>query len=271
MKTRTRLAALAALLALAAPVAQAQYHRGGPVEMSIVDRDHGGELPQYAHRGQRWIPGTPGHRYAVRLTNHSRERVLVVLSVDGVNAIDGRTANPGQGGYVLEPYQTTEVAGWRKSMRDVAQFYFADFGDSYAARTGRPHDVGVIGIAVFEEARRMRIPPPRIYQPYGGAADAQSAPAAPASAEAAPSMAKSRSQELGTGHGYREYAPVSRTGFVRASHRPLQVTEVRYDDARALAAQGIVPHRGVYDRYDDRRRGPRAFPGGFVPDPPRGW
>lgn len=276
MKTATRLAALAALLVLAAPVAQAQYHRG-PVEMSIVDRDHGGELPQYRHRGQHWVPGTPGHRYAVRLTNHSHERVLVVLSVDGVNAISGRSAHPGQGGYVLEPWQTTEVAGWRKSMRDIAQFYFADFGDSYAARTGRPHDVGVIGIAVFEEARRMRLPPPHVYRPYGSPADAQSAPAAPAAESAAPSMAKSRAQELGTGHGYREYAPVSRTGFVRASPHPVQVTEVRYDDARALAAQGIVPDHGYYDRYDgyDRygrsRRGPRAFPGGFVPDPPRGW
>lgn len=271
MKTRTRLAALAALFALAAPAVQAQYHRGGPVEMSIVDRDEGGELPQYAHRGQRWVPGTPGNRYAVRLTNHSPERVLVVLSVDGVNAISGRTANPGQGGYVLEPWQTTEVAGWRKSMRDIAQFYFADFGDSYAARTGRPHDVGVIGVAVFDEARHVRLPPPRIYQPRHGAADAQSAPSAPAAAgSGAPTMAKSRAQELGTGHGYREYAPVSRTGFVRSSPHPVQVTEVRYDDARALAAQGIVPHRGYYDRYD-RSRGPRAFPGGFVPDPPRGW
>lgn len=262
MKTRAAFA-IALTLAVAAPLAQAQTHRG-PVELSIVDRDGGGELPQYAHRGQRWVPGTPGHRYAVRLTNHGPSRVLVVLSVDGVNAISGQTADTGQGGYVLEPWQTTEVAGWRKSMRDVAQFYFSDFGDSYAARTGRPHDVGVIGIAVFEEARRL--PPTRVYAPqprHGRDAAAEAAPAAPASA---PEMAQSRAQELGTGHGRREYAPVSRTGFVRASRHPVQVVELRYDDARALAARGIGPWRGHRDRDE-----PRAFPGGFVPDPPRGW
>lgn len=269
MKNPSRIAALALVLTLAMPAAHAQAHRDdGPVRLSIVDRDAGDTLPQYAHRGQRWVPGTPGHRYAVRLTNRSPERVLVVLSVDGVNAISGQTAAGDQGGYVLEPWQTTEVAGWRKSMRDVAQFYFADFGDSYAARTGRPLDVGVIGIAVFEEARR--VPPPRVYlprpRPYGEreAADAAAAPAAPA---AAPEMAKSRAQELGTGHGHREYAPVSRTGFVRASRHPVQVVEVRYDDERALASRGIVPwHGSRYGRHE-----PRAFPGGFVPDPPRGW
>lgn len=269
MTARTRLLlATTLLLAATAGAAQAQFHRGhGPVELSIVDRDAGHELPQFPARGQVWVPGTPGHRYSVRLTNHSPERVLVVLSVDGVNAISGQTAHTGQGGYVLEPYQTTEVAGWRKSMRDVAQFYFADFGDSYATRTGRPHDVGVIGIAVFEEARRL--PPPRVYvpRPYGDREERATAEEAPASAASAPEMAKSRAQELGTGHGRREYAPVSRTGFVRASGRPVQVVEVRYDDERALAARGIVPRR--HHRY--YRDEPRAFPGGFVPDPPRGW
>ena len=267
MTTRLRATTLAALLVLAAPAAQAQYPRHAqPVELSVVDRDQGYQLPQYAHQGQRWVPGTPGHRYAVRLTNRSPERVLVVLSVDGVNAISGQTAAGDQGGYVLEPWQTTEVAGWRKSMRDVAQFYFADFGDSYAARTGRPLDVGVIGIAVFDEARRVRLPPPRVYRPEYERNEAQDA-GAPAAAATAPETAKSRAQELGTGHGEREYAPVSRTGFVRASRNPVQVTEVRYDDARALAARGIGPRRDM-GRHRDA---PRAFPGGFVPDPPRGW
>ena len=64
------------------------------VRLSIVDRDTGAELPQYPGRGQRWIAGAPGHRYAVRLANRSGERVLVVLSVDGVNAVSGQTAHP---------------------------------------------------------------------------------------------------------------------------------------------------------------------------------
>jgi hypothetical protein len=257
---RAALAVAALLAATTAASAQAQWRDSNDrVEMHILDRDAYDDLPQYLYRGQAWVPGTPGHRYAVQLVNRSPSRVLVVLSVDGVNAVTGQTASANQAGYVLEPYATTEVAGWRKSMRDVAQFYFSDIGDSYAARTGRPRDVGVIGIAVFDEARRIPLPP-RVYMPERRAADAPAA-------GAAPPMAQSRAQELGTGHGEREYAPVSRTGFLRAGPRPVQVTEIRYDDAYALAERGIGP--GRYGRRD--RDEPRAFPGGFVPDPPRGW
>lgn len=257
--------AIAVLLAsFVAPASAQDYYRGGQrVELAVIDRDAGDELPQYPFRGQAWVPGTPGHRYAVRLTNRSPERVLVVLSVDGVNAVSGLTADASQAGYVLEPWQSTDVAGWRKSMRDIAQFYFADFGDSYAARTGRPRNVGVIGIAVFDEARWIAVPRPRVYDRVGP----ESAESAASDAAGAPPMASARAQELGTGHGYREFAPVARTGFRRASHTPVQVTEVRYDDGAALAARGIIPHQG----YGYEAPEPRAFPGGFVADPPRRW
>lgn len=249
------LLAAAALLAVAPGAFARGWRDAGPVDMTLIDRDHGGILPRYPHRGQWWVPGTPGHRYAVRLTNRSPDRVLVVLSIDGINAVSGQTAHPGQAGYVLEPWQSTEVAGWRKSMRDIAQFYFTDLRDSYAARTGRPYDVGVIGIAVFAEARRM---PPR----YHDGREPSMAEAPPAAASG-PEMAGSRAQSSGTGHGHREYAPVSRAGFVRASRRPVQIFELRYDDAHALASRGIVPGR----HYGRGRYEPRAFPGGFVPDP----
>src|SRR5690606_22461768 len=83
-------AALLAALACFAPAAFAH------VELAVVDRDDGRWLPQYPHRGDRWLAGVPGHRYAVRLTNTSNERVLVVLSVDGVNAVTGEDADPSQ-------------------------------------------------------------------------------------------------------------------------------------------------------------------------------
>lgn len=245
------------------------------VDMAVVDRDSGQWLTDVRHRGERWIAGTPGHRYGVRLTNTSGERVLVVLSVDGVNAVTGDTAHPSQAGYVLEPWQSSEIAGWRKSYRDVAQFVFTDLPDSYAARTGRPDDVGVIGIAVFTETRPVRydLPSPPIASRGDGRRDSAKA-AAPAAAE---SMARDRdatnqshdqaAQGLGTGHGAREWSPVSRTEFVRASTHPAQVSQLRYDDHATLVARGVLP-RYRHDRRDDR---PRAFPHGFVADPPPRW
>ena len=227
------------------------------VRLDVVDRDAATVLPQYAHRGDAWIAGIPGHRYAVRLANTTGERVLVVLSVDGVNAVTGETAAPGQAGYVLGPWETTEIAGWRKSLDDVAEFLFTDVPDSYAARTGRPADVGVIGIAVFREAPPA---PPIVLQ---GEARAQAKASAPAArAEAATADATAAPQQLGTGHGQRAWSPVGRTHFVRASRSPAQLRQLRYDDAESLAARGILPRAWIAERR------PTAFPGGFVADPP---
>ncbi len=237
------------------------------VELDVIDRDSGQWLPEYGHRGDTWIAGVPGHRYSVRLTNTTGERVLLVLSVDGVNAVTGQTASPSQGGYVLDPWESTEIAGWRKSLDDVAQFLFTDLPDSYAARTGRPDDVGVIGIAVFRERqiRPVYAPMPSPPSASGRAREqAASKAAAPAAADSA--MAESAPQRLGTGHGQREWAPVGQTEFVRASHRPQQVSQLRYDDAQTLAAIGVFPRP-----YPYARTAPRAFPNGFVADPPRDW
>ena len=223
------------------------------VQMTVVDRDSGQWLQEYRHHGRRWIAGAPGHRYGVRLTNATGERVLVVLSVDGVNAVTGETAAPTQAGYVLDPWESAEIDGWRKSLDDVAQFVFTDLPDSYAARTGRPDDVGVIGIAVFREAH-----PVAVYDaPSPLAGDAQRKSAAPA-VEAAP-------QGLGTGHGEREWSPVGQTAFERARDTPDQVACVRYDDEAHLVAMGVLPRhwRAPWARE------PRAFPQAFVPDPPR--
>lgn len=266
----------AAFIAATAATACQPASAGSLVDIDLVDRDTGQWLPEYPHRGRIYVPGEPGHRYAVRLTNTTGERVLVVLSVDGVNAVDGRTAHPSQAGYVLAPWQSTEIAGWRKSLDDVAQFYFTDLPDSYAARTGRPDNVGVIGIAVFRESQPRYYEYPRPYpsSPYSRD-EARAKNAAPAAAErqasgaadAASSEREVAQQRIGTGHGAREWAPVSSTAFVRASSRPTQVTQLRYDDRDNLVAMGILPP--PY-RYWGRDEQPRAFPGAFVADPPNG-
>jgi hypothetical protein len=235
------------------------------VQLDVIDRDRGEQLPAHRHRGDTWIAGTPGHRYGVRLTNTTGERVLVVLSVDGVNAVSGETADPAQAGYVLGPWQSTEIAGWRKSLRDVAQFVFTALPDSYAARTGRPDHVGVIGIAVFREAPAYAYPPappPAVARGADSAARAPAAAQESAAADGYGAQQQSQAQRIGTGHGAREWAPVSRTGFERASRRPAQVTQLRYDAPERLVALGILPRPHWW-----QPRVPRAFPTGFVPDP----
>ncbi|MEO6102419.1 MAG: hypothetical protein ABIP44_02125 [Pseudoxanthomonas sp.] len=242
------------------------------VDVSVVDRDTGEWLREYPHHGDTWVAGTPGNRYAVRLSNTTGERVLVVLAVDGVNAVSGQTASPSQAGYVLEPWESTEVAGWRKSLDDIAQFVFTDLGDSYAARTGRPRNVGVIGVAVFQESRPRYHPTPAPSVAREGEYrrdEAKSATAAPAASGMAREPAADRSrQSMGTGHGQREWSPVGQTSFVRATRNPAQVSELRYDDNARLMALGVIPRDYLYPHRDRRDTAPRAFPNGFVADPP---
>lgn len=256
------------------------------VRVDIVDRDRDRWLPALAFDGESWIAGVPGHRYGVRLTNTSGERVLVVLSIDGVNAVTGQTAHPAQTGYVLAPWQSAEINGWRKSHADVAAFVFTAVDDSYAARTGRPGNVGTIGVAVFRERGwRYEAPvaaPPAPAPPVARNGDRTGLHAhrdADASAARPESSAAERGatdhaagygqarQQIGTGHGAREWSPAGQTSFVRASRHPVQVSQLRYDAPDALAARGILPHGW----RDPGARRPQAFPGAFVPDPPGQW
>ncbi|MGA6539706.1 hypothetical protein ACPEH7_16395 [Stenotrophomonas sp. NPDC101269] len=233
----------------------------GPVSLQVVDRDSGRTLRQYPDGSQRWIAGQQGHRYSVALRNDSNERVLVVLSVDGLNAITGEVAAPGQTGYVLDPWQRAEISGWRKSSREVAQFVFSDPGRSYAARTGRPDNIGVIGIAVFREAARYA-PAPPIARPSRPIL--REAPQAEAAADVASARgAAAPAPQLGTGHGAREYSRADNTTFDRATRMPTQRLDVRYDSERNLIARGVMPRRAL--RRDDA---PQSFPQGYVPDPP---
>src|SRR5688572_20969358 len=152
--------------------------RPGLVQVDVYDRTSGATLPVHARDARRYIVGTPGHEYAVRIRNTTGARVLVVTSVDGVNVISGDTAAPSQSGYVLDPWGSVEIIGWRKSLERTAAFFFTEHQNSYAARTGRPNDVGVIVRAAFREKPQpiARYAPERRAQ---AAADAEAPAAAP--------------------------------------------------------------------------------------------
>jgi len=152
LRRRTVLAmALGALcLSCAAPAL------ADPVDLTVIDRDTGQPLRVWRHDGRLFVAGRPGARYGLKVVNNTDGRVLVVMSVDGVNILTGDTANYDQRGYIFDAHESYAVLGWRKSDTEVADFTFASLPQSYAARTGRPADVGVIGLAVFNE----RIPPP---------------------------------------------------------------------------------------------------------------
>jgi hypothetical protein len=171
-----------------------------------------------------------------------------VLSVDGVNAVTGETAAVSQNGYVLDAHERSEITGWRKSLEEVAAFVFAPLSQSYAGKTGRPENVGVIGVAVFRERVVAVLPKasaPAVAEESLGAADSRSAPA--------------RRERLGTGHGERESSVVGVTEFRRASEQPAEVIRIYYDSTANLIARGVIRVTPA--------PAPDPFPGRFVPDP----
>jgi len=153
-----------ALLSVVALVTSACAHaHGGLVDLSVYDRTEGRRLQVYWHEGRAYVAGRPGNEYQVTLRSRQSQDVLAVVSVDGVNVITGQTADPSQSGYVLSPRGGLDILGWRKSLSQTAAFYFTALPDSYAARTGRPDNVGVIGVALF----RRKVEPIPLPQPYG--------------------------------------------------------------------------------------------------------
>lgn len=254
---------LLSLLLLLPLAAEAGDSAGRLAGVQVYDRSDQRFLPIYRHRGRLYVAGEPGHSYELRVENRGARRLLAVASIDGVNVISGETATPAQSGYVLDAYGAVRIDGWRKSLDDVAIFYFTALPDSYAARTGRPDDVGVIGVALFPERR-----PPRRWWGDGDEAaplarDQAGTGAAAAEAPAAKAESRAAEPRLGTGHGHREWSSAELTEFERASDTPAEIVTIWYDSYRNLARQGVVPR----ERAHWPRHRPDPFPGGFAPDP----
>jgi len=286
--------AISLMLAFTALQSQAV---GRLADVTVLDRDTGATLPVYYSRGEYWVAGRPGAKYALQVRNRMAGRLLAVASIDGINVISGETAAWGQTGYVFAPFSGYQITGWRKSNASVAAFEFSDSSESYAERTSRPNQVGVIGVALFQEQQpepvaqapayfggheangELRRSPQKSSLASGASdAAAESAAAstkAPTAAQRSDSSAANKSAQfapaplptpkLGTAHGQREDSVVTHTSFVRQQTQPNEIIRIRYDSRENLLASGVI-HEPMRPRML-----PNPFPESdlsYVPDPP---
>lgn len=183
LKRRTVLGSMVALAGLGG-TAKA-FAEPDPVDLQVINRETGLAMAVWRKGERVFVAGDLGQRYSLRIANRTDGRVLTVLSVDGINIVSGDTAGYDGRGYILSPYETYDIQGWRKSQTEIAAFSFTALPNSYAAETGRPANVGVIGMAVFKERPRPTItplavtpaPPPPPRGGWGSAA--RNAPVAP--------------------------------------------------------------------------------------------
>jgi hypothetical protein len=244
---------------------------GNLADVTITDRDSGAAIPTHYYKGEYWIAGRPGARYAINIRNQRGERLMAVTAVDGVNVITGQTGNYDQTGYVFNRWQGYEITGWRKSNAEVAAFEFTSLPDSYAARTGRTKNIGVIGVALFRERPPIAIRYERPAAEAELAADSAPSPVAGNASgivtdKAERSADSMQRQKLGTGHGQRENSYVENTEFEREQSFPNEIIRIRYDSAANLLAMGVIR------RSIPRQVIPEPFPESplarYVPDPP---
>ena len=142
--------ALAAHMAARGHRAHQSSAAGGAIAISLQDGD-GNPLDVVQAAGQTFVIGEAGQRYTIVLENRTGHRFEAVSTVDGLDVITGKPGSIKNRGYLLLPYATLEIDGFRQSEKTVAAFRFGRVGDSYAAKMGNARNVGVIGIAFFGE------------------------------------------------------------------------------------------------------------------------
>lgn len=226
---------------------------GRLARVEVVDRKTGRSLPVYRYRNDWYVAGEPGRNYSIRLRSEVGRPLVAVASVDGVNVISGQNAGYDQIGYALTPHDGLRIDGWRKSYSQVARFKFTRGGQAYATRTGRPDNLGVIGIALFRDDLRR-------YDDDGYGGDPRRAPYAK-------SYPGAPQPQFGTAHGGLVRSPSDTDDYAYARGRPDETIRIYYDSRQNLIARGIIPPQG----YADGRRVPNPFPvagrEGFVPNP----
>ncbi len=185
------------------------------------------------HIIKRYLEARMGENYSVVLRNNMPERVGVVLAVDGRNIITGKKSSlrNGERMYILEPYGSARLDGWRTDNDTVHTFYFTDIKDSYTIRTfGDSSAIGVIAVAVFREKDR-----PMLHEPY---VKKEREPA-PSSGSAAENIQRYKGDRAGTGFGDARYSPVKKVNF-DPEVIPYEKILMKYEWREVLCRRGLL-------------------------------
>jgi hypothetical protein len=283
--------------------AQALKAEAGQYELQVLI--DGQPAPRFNHGDEHYVLGRHGARYTLRVLNRSDRRIEAVVTVDGLDVVDGKRGDLGKRGYLVPAWGSIDIDGWRLSEHQAAAFRFSTVADSYAARSGAARNVGVIGAAIFPE--RYIAPPRPIARPRPvpydlragrGSGMDRNAAAMDESAADAPMMnsvpadgAVQRRQSerstsaaapakrrpgLGTEFGEAMHSQVHEVEFVRdRPHAPAQLLGVRYDDRAGLVAMGVElePRCDSGCRERALRRSASPFPVSYRPyaTPPHGF
>ena len=120
---------------------------------------NGSPIKTYNHGGNNFIEARNGTEYSIRIYNDGCTRKLAVITVDGINVIDGNPQGEEKGiGYIVNAYSSIEVKGFRNSTDSVGAFKFCKKGKSYCNDVGLAGNNGVIGVRFYDELHSINVP-----------------------------------------------------------------------------------------------------------------
>lgn len=124
----------------------------GLATVMLKDGNSGRFLSGFEAASKSYMVGQAGDRYTIVVQSNVPARLEVLVSVDGLDVLDGRAAGFSKRGYLIDPNGTLEIDGFRQSADAVAAFRFGSVRESYAQQKhGDARNVGVIGVALFHE------------------------------------------------------------------------------------------------------------------------
>jgi hypothetical protein len=223
---------------------------------------HGSKARIFNHEGRVYIEGREGSEFTVKIKNNTPQRVLAVLTVDGLSVISGKEAGFDAGGYILEAWGSVSVPGWRLNNKEVASFEFTKPWDSYAAGKGKGGNLGVVGCAFYYEKYMPTFStsasgnwPWSTNTPGSGIFTLTAIGSANSVSVKGPSDALNTSNnvtsanyaqlsdhvtnQIGTGFGEKTKHRVNEESFSQASSSPAEVLTVYYDTRDGLKRRGI--------------------------------
>jgi hypothetical protein len=256
---------------------------------------NGKPAKEYYHEGEVYIEGRKDTRFSIKIKNNSYSRKLFVPTIDGLSVMNGEEGSYESSGYIVQGYSSITIDGWRTSDKDVASFYFSSPEGSYRKKMDKGNNLGVIGVAVFDEVYHFptyqtftnTIPYPynTITSPYmgidwgtttpltNGTANIkafQSSGGSNLSASATNDSMQvmncnyragsSPKQQLGTGFGEQRTSEVTTVNFERKNY-PETTFEIRYNTREELEKTGII------FKKEPLYVAPQAFPGNYCKPP----
>lgn len=211
---------------------------------------NGKKVKEYFKNYKTYIEGKKDSVFSIRIKNNSSERTLFVPTVDGLSVIDGENGSFDSRGYILEPFSSMTIDGWRINDNEVAEFYFSSKDDSYRKRMKKGDNLGSIAVAIFREKAYIDrfnftfddkiMPDWPVYQndpklnnnviytnnKYDPITSLRTC------------ACSSMSQEIGTGFGNTKRSVVESVHF-RREQKPVEILEVFYNTRKQLSKMGI--------------------------------